>query len=135
MDSAGILSLVLAQAPAGNNPPAGGPGGGELFGGFFIPIVIMLGLAYFLMIRPAKKQEQERKKMIYALKRGDEVVFCGGILGTVAGIKEKTSGSAGDGDEISVRTDGNNKLRILRSSIYQVTPSSSEASESAEKSA
>jgi preprotein translocase subunit YajC len=129
MDS--TIHFLVAQAQQ-NGAPAGG--GIDPLGGMFIPMLIILGLMYFILMRPAQKQEKERKLKVYAIKRGDEVVFSGGILGTVVAIKEKTSGAPADGDEITVRTDGSNKLRVLRSSIYQVTPASVEA-EAMEKSA
>jgi preprotein translocase subunit YajC len=132
---ASLMNLLLAQGAGGGGAPAGGDGGLGGMGGFFIPMLAMLAFVYLLMIRPAQKQEKQRKQMIYTIKRGDDVVFCGGIMGTVIGIKEKTAGTATDGDEVTIRTDGNNKLRVLRSSIYQVTPTSTEAAEVAEKSA
>ena len=91
---------------------------------FGIPLL----LAWFILLRPAQKQEKERKKAIYTIKRGDDVTFAGGILGTVAGIKEKTPGTPGDGDEITVKV-LDSKLRILRSSIYAITPASEESRE------
>jgi preprotein translocase subunit YajC len=132
---ASMMNLLLAQA-GGGGAPAGGDGGGVSgMGGFFIPMLAMLAFVYLLMIRPAQKQEKQRKQMIYTIKRGDDVIFCGGIMGTVVAIKEKVAGTPADGDEVVIRTDGNNKLRVQRSSIYQVTPASTEAAEVAEKSA
>ncbi len=49
-----------------------------------------LALIYFLMIRPQKKQEQERKAMLEALKKGDRIVTSGGIHGQVVSVDEKT---------------------------------------------
>lgn len=89
---------------------------------FGIPLL----LAWFILLRPAQKQEKERKKAIYLLKKGDEVTFSGGILGTVQSIKEKTAGTAGDNDEVTVKVI-DTKLRVLRSSIYAITPSSEES--------
>ncbi len=135
-DLSWVAFLFAQAAPAGGGgaAPAGGGGGLDSMG-MFVPMIAMLALVWFLMIRPAQKQERERKKKIYSLKRGDEVVFAGGIMGTVVNIKEKTGGTAADADEVTVRTDGNNRLRVLRSSIYQITPATSETTEPSEKSA
>lgn len=122
------VSVLLAQGNAGA-APAGGDGAGPGAGG--LNMLIMFGplllLFWFLILRPAQKQEKERKKQIYSVKRGDEVAFAGGLLGTVVGIKEKTPGTPADTDEITIRVDANNRLRALRSSIYQITPSAVEA--------
>ena len=122
------LGLFAQAAPA---PAAGAPEPGA--GAALQPLIffgIPLLLAWFILLRPAQKQEKERKKAIYLIKKGDEVTFSGGILGTVAAIKEKTAGTAGDNDEITVKV-LETKLRILRSSIYSITPASEESREPA----
>jgi preprotein translocase subunit YajC len=128
LDSAFTL---FAQAANGAAAPAqGAPEGG--LGPALQPLIffgIPLLLAWFILLRPAQKQEKERKKAIYLIKKGDEVTFAGGILGTVAGIKEKVAGTPGDGDEITVKVI-DSKLRILRSSIYAITPASEESKDS-----
>lgn len=120
-----FVFCLLAQAAGGEAAPAQGnadPGTGAAFQPlifFGIPLL----LAWFILLRPAQKQEKERKKAIYLIKKGDEVTFSGGILGTVASIKEKKAGTPGDQDEIIVKV-LESKLRILRSSIYSITPAS-----------
>lgn len=95
-------------------------------GGLQFPLLmcIMFFFAYFILIRPAQNQEKARKLAIMkGLKKGDDVTFAGGILGTVVSIKEKTAGTPSDNDEITVKT-LESKLRILRSSIYTIVPGS-----------
>lgn len=53
----------------------------------FIPIILMIAIFYFLLIRPTQKREKERKKMIQALQKGDKVLTSGGIYGVVVNIK------------------------------------------------
>ncbi|OPZ38303.1 MAG: preprotein translocase subunit YajC [Spirochaetes bacterium ADurb.BinA120] len=53
----------------------------------FIPIILMIAIFYFLLIRPTQKREKERKKMIEALQKGDKVLTSGGIYGVVVNIK------------------------------------------------
>ena len=73
--------IMIAQAPA----PA-------QFGGFemFLPMILMIVIFYFLLIRPQTKREKERKKMVEALKSGDSVVTRGGVIGTVQSVKADT---------------------------------------------
>src|SRR5205814_1043519 len=109
-------------AAGGAAPAQGAPEGGAGASSALQPLIffgIPLLLAWFILLRPAQKQEKERKKAIYLIKRGDEVTFSGGILGTIAGIKEKVPGTPGDSDEITVKV-LESKLRILRSSIYSI---------------
>jgi preprotein translocase subunit YajC len=124
------LHVILAQAGGGGaagGAPAGDPAAGmtNMLVMFGIPLLLL----YFLMLRPAQKQDRERKRQIYSIKRGDEVAFAGGLLGTVVGIKEKNPGVPADTDEITIRVDNNSKLRALRSSVYQITPAEVETKE------
>jgi preprotein translocase subunit YajC len=71
-------------------PPAGagqGQGGGGMMIGY---MVIIFALFYFMMIRPQMKKEKERKKLIENVKSGDRVLFCGGMIGFIANVKEAT---------------------------------------------
>lgn len=54
----------------------------------FLPIILMVGIFYFLVIMPQKKQQQQLKEMIAALKINDEVVTNGGIIGRIKEIRE-----------------------------------------------
>ncbi len=62
-------------------------GGGSPLSMLF-PIVGMLLIFYFLLIRPQQKRQKETRKMITALKNGDRVVTSSGIFGTIAGTKD-----------------------------------------------
>ena len=63
--------------------------GGILGGlGFLLPIILMVGIFYFLVILPQKKQQQQLKDMIAGLKINDEVVTNGGIIGRIKEIRE-----------------------------------------------
>jgi len=51
---------------------------------------VLLGIFYFLLIRPQQVREKKHKELIASLKKGDRVVTSGGIHGTVVGLKEET---------------------------------------------
>jgi len=55
-----------------------------------VQVVAIIGILYFIMVRPAQKQRKEHEALIAALKRGDEVVTNGGIIGEVIHIREAT---------------------------------------------
>ena len=60
-----------------------------------IPLIILLGLMYFLMIRPQNKRDKETKAMREALQVGDEVVTIGGICGKIVKTKDDTCNYTG----------------------------------------
>ena len=75
----------------------------------FVPIFIVW---YFLIIRPEKKKQAQRKEMIDSLKKNDEIVTAGGICGTIVNVKEKT---------FVLRVDENTKIEIGKSFVGYVT--------------
>jgi preprotein translocase subunit YajC len=92
---------------------AGGPGGGGQGGGFemFVPMLIIFAIFYFMLIRPQQRKEKDRQKLIGNVKTGDRVLFSGGILGTVANVKEKT---------LVVKVADGVKMEILRGAVSSV---------------
>jgi preprotein translocase subunit YajC len=96
---------------------------------FIFMVVVLFGIMWFLVIRPQRKRDRERREMLEALRKNDRVVTVGGIHGTVRWIKE---------DEVMLLVDEstNTKLRVSRSAIAQVvseTKEEGELSEPAEK--
>ena len=55
-----------------------------------VPMLLILAIFYFMMIRPQQRKEKERRKMIESLRAGAKVVFAGGLMGTIAEATEKT---------------------------------------------
>jgi len=76
-----FISNAFAQAAS-----AGADSGGLMS---FLPLVLMFGVLYFIMIRPQMKRQKEAKAMLEALAVGDEVVTSGGILGKVTALKDQ----------------------------------------------
>lgn len=54
----------------------------------FLPLVAMVVLFYFILIRPQSKRAKEHKNMVAALQKGDEIVTQGGILGRITQVSE-----------------------------------------------
>ncbi|MEQ9124272.1 MAG: preprotein translocase subunit YajC [Alphaproteobacteria bacterium] len=94
-------------------PPAyaQGAGGGDPVG-FLIPMVLMIVVFYFLLIRPQQKRAKEHRQMISALRRGDKVVTAGGILGKVARAPES--------GEVEVEIAEGVRVKVVRDTISQV---------------
>ena len=79
----------------------------------FLPLVLIFGVFYFLLIRPQQSRAKEMKAMVAALRRGDRVVTAGGILGTVQRVKEGS-------DEIEVEIAPTVRGMVLRETISTV---------------
>lgn len=82
---------------------AGEAGAGAVLGGI-MPILLMLPIFYFLLIRPQQKRAKEHKAMLDALAKGDEIVTGGGIAGRVAKVGESyVSVEIAEGVEVQVQ--------------------------------
>jgi preprotein translocase subunit YajC len=66
---------------------------------------------YFLLIRPQRKEQQRHRQMIEELKKGDEVITAGGIIGTVVHAQD---------DKLTIKTGENTRLVVQRARIAQV---------------
>jgi preprotein translocase subunit YajC len=75
----------------------------------FIPLILIFIIFYFFLIRPQQKRVKDHKLMVDTLKRGDEVITSGGIIGTVDRVMED--------DRIEVIIGDNVKVQIIRSTI------------------
>jgi len=58
--------------------------------GSFLPLIVLIAVFYFLLIRPQQKQQKQRKEMLESLQKNDKVITIGGIHGTIKDIKEDT---------------------------------------------
>ena len=74
-------------------------------------LVIMVGLFYFMMIRPQQRKEKARRALIASVKSGDRVVFGGGLIGTVANVKDTV---------LVIKVADNMKIDVLRASVTRV---------------
>ena len=75
----------------------------------FVPLILIFVIFYFFLIRPQQKKVKEHKLMVAALKRGDEVVTSGGIVGTV----EKILGD----DKVDILISENVTVQVVQSTI------------------
>ena len=92
-------------------PPAQGAGANAFLN--MVPFILIFVIFYFLLIRPQRRQQKEREKMISAIKKNDHVITSGGICGIVDRIKDNDV-------YLLVDEKADVKLRILRSSIVMV---------------
>ncbi|MBC6442173.1 MAG: preprotein translocase subunit YajC [Rhodobacteraceae bacterium] len=77
-----------------------------------IPLILIFVIMYFLMIRPQQKKIREHKAMVGALRKGDQVVTQGGLIGKVARVKED--------NEIEVDLADGVRVRVVQNTIQAV---------------
>lgn len=100
------LPHLLAMAP----PPQGGDPQSSLFS-TLIMFALIIGIFYFLILRPQQKRQKERTKLLEAIKKGDKVITAGGLHGTIAGLDEKT---------VLLQVADNVKMKYERSAIATI---------------
>jgi len=84
----------------------------------FLPIIVMIAIFYFLLIRPQQKRTKQRNQMLSALKKGDKVVTIGGMHGTIQDISD---------DSVTLRIAHNVNVTFDRGSINNVVSTSNAA--------
>ncbi|MCI5039478.1 preprotein translocase subunit YajC [Donghicola eburneus] len=78
----------------------------------FVPLILIFAIMYFLLIRPQQKKMKEHQNMVSNLRRGDQVVTQGGVIGKVSKVK--------DDNEVEVEIAENVKVRVVKATITQV---------------
>ncbi|HKB77109.1 MAG TPA: preprotein translocase subunit YajC [Myxococcales bacterium] len=97
-----MLSLLLAQAEAPAQSPLAGPGN------MLFLVAIFFGIFYFMIIRPQQKQQKTHKSFLESLKKGDEVITNGGLIGRIAGVQ---------GDVLTLEIANNVRVRVLKDQV------------------
>src|SRR5688500_10627257 len=74
-------------------------------GGFtgLLPFVLMIAVIYFIVLRPMSRQEKDRKKRIETLKKGDQIVLNGGILGRISNLDDEKIAVVEIADRVKIR--------------------------------
>lgn len=98
-----FVTPAYAQAAA----PAGGAGAFAQF----IPLLLVFAIMYFLILRPQQKKVREHREMVAALKKGDQIVTQGGLIGKVAAVRD---------DELEVEVAQGVRVRVARGMVAQV---------------
>ena len=81
--------------------------------GQFIPLILIFVIFYFFLIRPQQKRVKEHKNMVSELKRGDEVITSGGIVGRIERILED--------DKVELSIAENVNIKVVKSTIQNLS--------------
>ena len=77
----------------------------------FLPMLFVIAIFYVMVLRPQQRREKERRSLIESAKKGQRVVFCGGLIGVIANVKE---------DRFIVKLDENTRVEVLKGAVTQV---------------
>ncbi len=112
------LAYAMAAPPQGGQQAGGSPLGG------FLPLILIFGVFYFLLIRPQKKQMKDQQAMINSLKKGDKVVTSGGIHGKITALK---------GKQIELEIAPNTRILVNKPAVSQIVVEEAEIVSSSDK--
>lgn len=87
------------------------PGIFDMLNSLVIPTALIIGIMYFLMIRPQQKRLKEHRDMVAAIRRGDTVVTSGGIIGKVTKVED---------NELQVEIAEGVKIKLVRGTVSEV---------------
>ena len=99
-----MIDLAYAMGP----PPSGGSAGPAAVLIQLAPIALVLGIFFFLVIRPQQRERRKRDQMLASLKKGDRVVTAGGLIGTIVNVTER---------RVSLKLGDTVRVECLRSAI------------------
>lgn len=105
------LSIIAMAPPSGESSGSGGMLQPLIFMG------VIFFIFYFMMIRPQKKRQTERQKLLDAMKKGDKVITAGGIHGKIVALEDKT---------VLIEISDNMKVKVEKASIGTVIADSSD---------
>jgi preprotein translocase subunit YajC len=100
--------MFISPAFAQTGSPMGDP-----FTGILIPMLLMVLIFYFLVIRPQSQRQKQHRELIERVRRGDTVVTAGGFIGKVTRVAENS-------DEVEVELSDVMKVRVLKSTLMDV---------------
>ena len=100
-----FITPALAQG-------AGAPGG-DMLTSRVIPMLLMIGIFYFLIIRPQQTRAKQHREMVERVRRGDTVITSGGFVGRVTKVNEGS-------DDIEVELSDSLRIRVVKSTLMEV---------------
>lgn len=104
-----IFGLLLIQAASS------GPAANPVLN--FLPIILIFGIFYFLLMRPMQKQRKDQQQLLANLQNGNVVTTSGGLVGTIVSLSD---------DMVTIRVKPDNvKLLVLRSAVSGLAPEDS----------
>jgi len=102
-----VTGLLTSVVFIGGCVPVEGEGEASIWT-MLIPLVLIVAIFYFLMIRPQRKKQKEHQQLVEELKRGDRVITAGGIYGVIESVSE---------DSIVIKVESGVTMRVTKGSV------------------
>jgi preprotein translocase subunit YajC len=118
-----MIEVIEALALVGMAPPSGEGGEGGIFGGMWMPLILIAVLFYFILYLPEKRRKQQREQMLKNMQRGDEIMTAGGIYGKITALTDKTA---------TVEVAPNVRIKVSRQHVSLVSSAETASSKSKE---
>jgi preprotein translocase subunit YajC len=110
------MSIAYAMGQTG-----GAEGGGGFLATPLMPIILMLAIMWFLLIRPQQKKQKEHREMINALKKGDMIITSGGLYGRITGLSDH-SVTVEIADKVRVKVSRGHVAALAQPAVKQPAP-------------
>jgi len=113
-----ILPVLAGCQPPGTGTGTGTPGAAGQGGGgtdilmSILPLILIFVVFYFLLIRPQQRKQRAQREMLQQVKRGDDIVTTGGMIGTVIKVDRD--------DNLLVEVAPNVRIKFMRSAVAEV---------------
>jgi preprotein translocase subunit YajC len=104
--TASALNTLLAQAAPGGQSGQAPPPWINI-----VPLVLIMVVFYFILIRPQQRKAKEHEQLLKTIKPKDKVVTSGGVMGIVVSVQERT---------VTIRS-ADTKLEVLKSAVSEIT--------------
>lgn len=104
------MLITPAYAQAAGAAPA--PGGPAAFLIQFAPLILLFVVGWFLLIRPQQKRAAQLAATINAVKKGDQVVTAGGVLGRITKVEDRF---------VELEVAPNTRIRVVKATLVEVT--------------
>jgi preprotein translocase subunit YajC len=105
--------MIMPSIAYAMGPPSEGAGAGNPIMSF-LPLIVIFAIFYFLLIRPQQKKAKDHRNFLESLKRGDEVVTAGGLIGKISGLTDKV---------VTLEIANSVKVKVTRAQVSGAAPS------------
>jgi preprotein translocase subunit YajC len=110
------MSIAYAMGQTG-----GAEGGGGILATPLLPIILMLAIMWFLLIRPQQKKQKEHREMINSLKKGDMIITSGGLYGRITGLSDNAV-TVEIADKVRVKVSRGHVAALAQPAVKQPAP-------------
>lgn len=119
------MDIAYAMGTSGGAGAGGAGGASSFLSTPLLPIILMLAIMWFLLIRPQQKKQKEHREMISNLKKGDMIITSGGLYGRITGLTDAT---------VTVEIADKVRVRVSRAHVSGLAQAKSSAPAAKDKS-